>query len=385
MAKRRFLPKYVSSFADRHGKERLRFRRAGQPTGYFKAALGTEEFRIEYRAFLDAATGPSTIAIERAAPGTIADLVAQYFAVPTRLGPSTVTQDKVRRIVGAFRDEHGSKPVNRIGFEHVEGIIAKKLVRTMVDTPRGKRPSGGPEAARKLRKELVRLFDFAVKKRMIATNPAAQAERVKVPVDQRSTGFHTWTEDEIAQYRAHHRLGTNARLAMELMLWTGQRRSDAIRMGRQHIKDGRIHVVQKKGGKGLWLPVAPQLLEAIVAMPARGNHLCFLINEYGRPFTDGGFGNWFRDRCDEAGLQHCTAHGLRKATMRRMAELGTANQSMKAVSGHSKDNEVAHYTAQADQRRMADDAIAALARWEKVSLSGAAVEALGDRVESQHS
>jgi integrase len=155
---------------------------------------------------------------------------------------------------------------------------------------------------------------------------------------------------------------------MELMLWTGQRRSDAIRMGRQHIRDGRIRVVQVKGGKELWIPVAPQLLEAIVAMPAHGAHLCFLINELGRPFSNAGFGNWFRDQCDAAGLPQCTSHGLRKATMRRMAELGAGNQTMKAISGHSKDNEVARYTAEANQRSMADDAIAALTRWEVSNL-----------------
>lgn len=86
---------------------------------------------------------------------------------------------------------------------------------------------------------------------------------------------------------------------------------------------------------GRW---APQLLEAIVAMPASAKgHLCFLVTEYGKPFSDAGFGNWFRDKCDDAGLPQCSANGLRKATMRRMSELGMSNQSMKSVSGHSTD------------------------------------------------
>jgi integrase len=365
LAKRRFLPEGVSSFEDRHGKLRYRFRLKGRPSGYFKSALGTEEFRAEYRAFMDA--GETPIAVTPATPGSIADLVGRYFAVPTRLGPSAATQGKVRRIISAFKDEYGHLPVARVGFEHIEAIVGAKLERKMVQTSRGLRPVGGPEAARKLRKELVRLFAFAVKLKMIGTNPAADAERVKVASSERSTGFHTWTEDEIARFRHHHKLGTRARLAMELMLWTGQRRIDAIRMGRQHIRDGRISVTQSKGGKALWIPVAPQLLQAIVAMPAANAQLCFLVTDFGKPFSNPGFGNWFRDQCDAAGLPQCTAHGLRKATMRRMAELGLAQQTLKSVSGHTRDEEVATYTRAADQKRMADDAISALSQWERHS------------------
>ena len=231
LAKRRFLPEFVTSFKDRHGKERLRFRRKGYPAGYFKSALGTEEFRVEYRAFMDAA--PPQVAADRAIPGSVADLVTRYFATPTRLGPTEATQKTVRGILNGFRTEYGHLPVARMTFEHVEKIVAARIPKRM----EGKRLVGGVQAARKLRKELVRLFDFAVKAKMVAVNPAAQSDRIKISPNARSKGFHTWTEEEIDQYRAHHKLGTKARLAMELMLWTDQRRGEAIRMGRQHIRD----------------------------------------------------------------------------------------------------------------------------------------------------
>lgn len=359
--RRRLLPKYVTAFLDRHGRERLRFRRKGFEDYYFKAKYGTDPFRDEYRACLDGAANKIRPGADKIVPGTIHDLIARYCAVPSRLGPSATTQNKIRNILEKFRAEHGQRFVDDVEFEHIDAIIAAKQKKKKV----GKRMEGGDEAARKLRKELVRLFDFAVKSRMRATNPVIQSERVKVPPSQRSKGFHTWTEPEIAQYRAHHKLGTKARLAMELMLWTDQRRIDAIRMGRQHITDGRIKITQSKTGKELLIPVAPQLLEAIVAMPkGKGSHLCFLVTEWGKPFTNAGFGNWFRDQCDAAGLPQCSAHGLRKATMRRMAELGLSNQSMKAVSGHSKDDEVARYTREASQKHLADGAIKKLVEWE---------------------
>ncbi len=127
-----------------------------------------------------------------------------------------------------------------------------------------------------------------------------------------------------------------------------------------------MKVTQSKTGKRLGLPVAPQLLEAIVAMPplAEGQ-TTFLITEWGKPFANAGFGNWFRDQCDDAGLPQCSAHGLRKAMMRRLAELHMGNQSLKSVSGHSRDEEVANYTREVDQARMAEQAIALLSNWEK--------------------
>ena len=358
MAKRRYLPDYVTAFTDRHGKTRFRFRRKGFAAGYFKAVLGSEEFRVEYAAFMRGGDRVPA-AIERFAPGSINDLVTRYFSVPGRMGPTVSTQQKVRAILDRFRTEHGKLPVARVQFEHIDAIIAKRQVKVQV----GSRMEGGVVAAMKLRKELVRLFDFAVKLRMRPDNPVRSADHVRIAPADRSLGYHAWSEIEIERYRQTHRLGTKPRLAMELLLWTGQRRGDAIKLGRQHIKSGRFNFSQGKTGKHLGIIVAPQLRAAIDAMPTH-DHLCFLVTEQGKPFTPAGFGNWFRDQCDAAGLPHCSAHGLRKAIMRRMAELGQSNQMLKSVSGHTNDAEVAHYTRSADQMQMADAAIDALSTWE---------------------
>jgi integrase len=153
------------------------------------------------------------------------------------------------------------------------------------------------------------------------------------------------------------------------MLWTDQRKIDTIHLRRQHIQNGRFRITQTKTGKTLMITVAPQLVEAIVAMPPRPDALCFPITEHGRPFTKAGFGNKMREWCDAAGLPNCTAHGLRKATMRRMTELDMGNQTMKSMSGHTNDDEVARYTREANQMRMADSAVAALSKWETSNLS----------------
>lgn len=362
----RFLPEYVTSFRDRHGKERLRFRRKGYPSRYFTALLGTEAFREEWRRFNDPEAVDASIvpaAAKGITPGTIDDLKERYYKVPSRLGPTLTTQSKVTSVLNrGFFDGRGDRPVRSIRFDHIEAILSKR--RTRFKNPDTGRWEGGVESARKLRKELVRLFAFAEKAGMIDRSPMDHVDEVKVAPDERSTGYHTWTEDEIGIYRAHHPIASKARLAMELILWTDQRGIDSVHLGRQHIKGGRFEITQSKTGKLLVLPIAPQLLAAIVSMPPAGASMCFLVNEHGVPFSRKGFGNKFRDWCDEAGLPHCSAHGLRKATLRRMAELKMPNKSMKAVSGHSKDDEIARYVAAADQARLAQEALAQLSQWE---------------------
>jgi len=184
---------------------------------------------------------------------------------------------------------------------------------------------------------------------------------------ERSAGYYTWSEQDIAQYRARWPLGTKQRLALELILRTDQRKVDAIHLGRQNMRNGKFLIRQSKTGKRLVLPIAPPLATAIEAMP-RSDAMCFIMTEWGRPFSVKGFGGWFREQCDAAGLPKCTAHGLRKATMRRMAELELPNKSMKSVSGHSKDDEVARYTEAANQERLAELAIGRLAEGEMSNL-----------------
>lgn len=365
----RFLPEHVTAFKSQHGRVRYRFRRKGYPGGYFNAQLGTEEFRTEYHKFMNPDAVTEKVIPQRFKPGTIDDLVQRYFEVPARLGPSEVTQSKVRAVIEDFREgtgksggRRGDRMARDVTFEAIDKIIAKKMIKTGT----GNKTKGGLHAARKLRKELVRLFDFGVKAGIMDKNPAALSEKIRQSAAEKAkSGFHSWTEAEIAQFRAHFDLGTRERLAMELLLWTDQRRSDVVSMGEAQIVDGCIPVQQEKTSKSLWLPVAPQLREAIDAMkPEDTSKFCFLITRRGGSFTKESFGNFFKKACVAAGLPHCTAHGLRKATLRRMAELEMANKTMKSLSGQTSDKTLEIYTRDANQRKLAGKAIKALSDWE---------------------
>jgi integrase len=226
--------------------------------------------------------------------------------------------------------------------------MERKHVKMLLDEKAAK-----PEAARNLLRTLRVLLNYAAEVEMRIDNPALGIRLGR----RKSDGYHTWTEQEIAQYEAHHPIGTKARLALALGIYSGQRRTDVVALGRQHIRDGVLYVTQSKTGTKLEIPVDPDLAAIIDATPIPITNT-FLMTSYGRPFTSHGFGAWFRLRCDEAGLPHeCSFHGLRKAACRRLAEAGASANVIAAISGHKSLSQVEHYTKQADQARLARTAV----------------------------
>lgn len=103
------------------------------------------------------------------------------------------------------------------------------------------------------------------------------------------------------------------------------------------------------------IPVIKKLREVIDATDTGSD--TFLVTQQGKPFTSNGFGNKFRDWCDQAGLKHCSVHGLRKAAASRLAEMGCTEQEIMAITGHKTSKEIIRYTRAARQRIRAESAL----------------------------
>jgi integrase len=140
-------------------------------------------------------------------------------------------------------------------------------------------------------------------------------------------------------------------------------------MGPQHIRDEVLYWVRKKTAHTtateLAIPIHPDLRAIIDTTPS--GHLTFLVTEFGKPFTEAGFGNWFRDQCNRAGLRHCTFHGLRKAAASRLAEAGATVHEIAAITGHATLKEIERYTKTADRKRLAAAAMTKMKREHPVS------------------
>lgn len=331
------LPLHVHGFVDRHGKARHYLRRPGCKPIALPGIPYSAEFMMAYDAGMAGAVVTRAIGAARTFPGTVNATIVSYYNSEAWAQLRLSTQRARRNILNQFREEHGDKRISLISARPLLAILSKRK----------------PFAARNWLKTLRGVCQFAVAAGLLEADPTRDI-KLKAP---RSTGHHSWDEDQIEQFEKRHPIGTRARLALGLLLYTAQRRGDVIRLGRQHIRDGELSVTQAKTGTMVSITVHADLLALIEATPSE--HLNFLVTELGRPFTPAGFGNWFADRCKEAGLPNgCRAHGLRKAACRRLAEAGATAPMIAAISGHLSIREVQRYIAAADKRAMAKSGMA---------------------------
>jgi integrase len=340
MPKKSGLPKGVTEFQDRHGKWHLRYRSKGKATYYFKTRPGQDGWRAELEQAQSGEAVPQIRTSMRTKPGTMSALISVYYGTPEFTGLAPSSQKTYRNMLERFREAHGEKQVATLTRAHIKAIIGAM--------------SATPAAANNLLDRLRVLMKLAMDDDWRPDDPTYRVKGFRLSGD----GFHTWTEDDIAKFCEHYPIGTSARLAMGLMLYTGQRRSDMVKMGWQHIAGDRIRVHQIKTDAMLSIPIHPDL--ATILSQAAKTDMPILLTQFGKPFTANGFGNRMRKWCSDAGLSDCSSHGLRKAAARRMAEAGCSNKEIMAITGHQTDKEVTRYTKAADQIKLADRAMKAI-------------------------
>lgn len=239
----------------------------------------------------------------------------------------------------------------RVGHVQVAAIEPRHIRRDLEKQP--------PHAANNLLKVWRKLMRHAKRMDWRPDDPAREVERVPTG---KSRGFHTWTLAEIDRFKARHPAGSMARLALYLLLCLGRRRSEVVGLGPQHVEDGGIWVHSSKTATSederLWLPLHPELAQEIALHQDR---MIFLTTQHGKPFASGNaFGNWWKDRCIEAGLPHWGTHGGRKAVATFLAEAGATAHQIMAVTGHRTLAQVEVYTRAARQRHMATQGVALL-------------------------
>jgi integrase len=343
------LPKYVQAFIDRNGKPRHYIRRRGYPRTALPGMPWSPTFMAAYEEVMAKQdTTPTKAAHIKA--GSLRALAVSYMSSGVFRNLKGRSQETYRGIIERFcktKDANGNLYADK-PFAGMDRRVLVKILAARADNP---------HAANELLKVLRLLMRHAVEQGWRKDNPARDVK----PFRYKTKGHHSWTEDDISRFESQWPFGTRERLALALLLYTGQRgRSDVRRLGRQHLVDTNdpdvpsgklIRVTQEKTGTDLTIPVHANLLQAIEQTPTE--HLAFLTTRYGLPFTSDGFGNWFRKACRAAGLPHCSAHGLRKAAARRIAEAGGSEHHIASVTGHASLSEVRRYTRGANQQKLA--------------------------------
>ena len=338
--------RYIQGWTDELGRKRYRFRRKDFP-GVELPVNGdpaSPEFQAAYFAALHGDRQEHALAMvaARGGSGTVKDAIERYLNSTTFRTSAESTQAQRRPILKRFlRDGVGNLPLTKMDRKYIERWL--ETASTL-------------GARRTWLLALKPFTEWAAGKgvELIASDPAVD---IKAEVRE-SAGHPSWTDEEIARFRAYYPLGTKARLALALLFNLASRRGDGISLGPQHVRAGWLVYTQEKnrGRKPMKVevPLPAELVAAIEACPRPADSLTFLTNEWGRPFSKKSFNTWFRARCDEASLpQHCVPHGLRKAGCRVMAESDCTAHEIMAVSGHTTLKEVERYTKAANRKVLA--------------------------------
>ena len=330
-------PPHLHRQVTQHGKTVWYARIGKGPRMRIRAEFGTAEFDAEYQA---AISGAPRLKKGAAAAGSLAWLIERYREVDAWTSLSLATRRQRENIFKQVIATAGKTAYSDITSATIADGRDRRVAtpfqaRHFLDTMRG-------------------LFEWATEAGLVKTNPAAA---VKYPKLKSGDGFPVWAEEDVAAYEARWPLGTRQRVWIAVLLYTGLRRGDAVRLGRQHVRDGVATIKTQKTNTEVHLPLLAPLREALDAGPT--SDLAFICGSNGKPMTKESFGNAFSDACRAAGVKK-SAHGLRKIGANRAAYKGATVAQLNAIFGWTGSKMASLYTANADRKRLAQDAIGKL-------------------------
>lgn len=323
---------YIQKEITRHGKTVWYFRRGKENRIRLPGVFGSPEFNAAYDAAVSGNIAPQKASAKQ---NSLRWLVDEYYASGRFMRLADGTQRNQKQLYEKVCETGGDLNYRAIDKQAVSAGIVRR--------------EGNLYAAKAYLNCMKILFRYALERGLIEIDPT-DGLTVTLP---KSEGHHTWTMEEVDQFAAHHPLGTQARLAFDIMLYTGLRISDAIRLGPQHIKDGRINIKAQKTKIDVSIPVLPPLATSIAA--ANISSLLFLTNRKGKACERQNASAWFAKQSADANIKG-TAHGLRKAGATLAAENGATPHELAAMYGWSSTKMAEVYTKKADKLLLAERA-----------------------------
>jgi integrase len=328
----RSLPRYVHPERTRHGEVAFYFRRGHEPRTRLPAPTA-DTFLEEYHAALMAAG----ITKPRGGPanGTLAWLIDRYRETTAWSDLSAATRRQRENIFKGV--------IETTGHHRIGKVTAAQIVKGR------DRRAATPAQARNFLDAMRGLFRWAVEATLARSDPTAA---VRNPKRKTGDGFLAWTDDDVAAFEARWPARTHQRVWMHVLLYTGLRRGDAVKLGKQHVRDGVAVIRTEKNDTEVSIPIRPVLKATLADGPV--GDLAFIVGLNGAPLTKESFGNYFREACQAVGFPRKKgAHGLRKLAATKAAEAGATVNELEALFGWQGGGMAAHYTRKADRKRLA--------------------------------
>jgi integrase len=306
-----------------------------------RAPFGTPEFDVEYQAAL-AGSLPVTRK-DKVGAGTLAWLIDRYRETTAWSDLSLATRRN--------RENHFKHAIKSAGHQQLRSITQAVIIAGR------DRRAATPAQARNFLDAMRGLFKWAKAAKYVSIDPTAG---VANPKRKKGPGFLKWTEADAEAYDKRWPLGTRERVWRDVLFYTGLRRGDAVRVGRQHVRNGLITLRTEKsqGAVTVYLPILPVLQRTLDAGPV--GQLAFVCGAKGKALTKESFGNLFKEACVAAGILNKSAHGCRKIAATRAADDGATVAQLNAIFGWRGTTMASLYTEEADHKRLAREAMAKL-------------------------
>jgi integrase len=339
--------RYVNEFRDRHGKPRYYFRK-GATCEPLPGTPGSPVFSEAYDLLL-AAHAPHAI-VRRgrmaAQDGTLAWVIEQYKlsdAWKKELRPST--KEVYDRHFDWLRKRCGSGDLRTLTERHVRAMRNELKDRTTVaDAVVGK---------------IGMLWRYA-KEHLGMDDLGPNPTREVADLHGASKPHPAWPDDLCEKFE---QLGNRGLVrAYFLLRYTGQRRSDVVKMERKHFDGSAISVVQQKTGTHVWIPCHQRLREHLRATGYEQPYL--LQSSLGKPLRETSLTNMVITACKALGFPGFSPHGLRHRAGAALAESGCSMDEIMSILGHATEGEARGYVTQANKRVMA---ASAMEKWDRMS------------------
>lgn len=360
------LPLYVMRDKQRDGSPRWLFRRKGFSKVTLPSPVQSKEFWAAYAAALNgqpvaAKTQMRSALVPKPNLGTLEWLCESYYASGEFKQGEATTQQGKRWVLNKVLEEplvegkpllFRTCPLTALTRKHIIVLRDRKIDL--------------PNAANSRVIFLKQLFDWAIDNGYMTENPAATVKRLKAP----KGGYHTWTLDEVRQYEAKHPVGTKARLALALILFTGVRISDVCGLGKQHVKlrgdeegnqtawfEKPQHKNRNRDAKWIKVPILPGLQKVLDVSSDIVGDLTYLVSGRRAAYSSHRIGASIKEWCRGAGLPHCSGHGLRKAGATIAAENGASAFQLMSIFGWASAQQAVVYTREMERQKMTSEAM----------------------------
>lgn len=323
------LPLYVVKETSRHGRTKLFFRIGKGQRIRLPDDPSSKAFKAAYRAAMAGQHVETTITVERVR--SLRWLIQRYMESAEWSGLATATRKQRGLFFRQVVDASGNVDCRTVTSRDIHNALERRKTT--------------PALANNFLKSMSALFKWALAQEHVGVDPTVGVKRLR----NKSDGFPAWTDEDIKRFTSRWPAGTRERLAFEMLLVSGLRRSDIVRVGRQHMTKAVLRIRTAKTGTPVTVELSDRVLNLIDE--TQTGDLSIIVGKKGKPLTKESFGNWFREVCTAAGVQK-SAHGLRKLSATIAANAGATTHQLMAQFGWVTTQQAEIYTKGADRERL---------------------------------